>query len=126
MLDFSMLSSDYTLSSALTMELLDTRAGKIHLRQTCASDYPKKMPLETWELDEHQMVVTAAEEIAQHCFEAFAVALNIPLVMPDSISTAPAIEADEKNTVADESPVLSAESPQGLPATVAETSPNRL
>jgi len=107
-----MASSDYTLSSALTMELFDTRAGKVHLRQTCTREYPKKMPLEAWERDDHQEVASAAEEIAQLCAEEFAVALNIPLPRQDASPTAPAENADEKSALAGEPLPVDAGSPQ--------------
>jgi hypothetical protein len=76
-LDFEAFSSDYTLKTALTLELLDRPADKLHLRNTCAYQYLKKMPLEDWERDEHLAIAQAAEEIAQRCHEEFAKALNL-------------------------------------------------
>jgi len=79
-LDYSMMSSEYTLTSALTMELLDTKADKVHLRQSCLREYPKKMSLEEWEVDRHHAVAVAAEDIAQHCYEEFSRALDLPVL----------------------------------------------
>lgn len=97
-LDFEAFSSDYTLKTALTLELLDKPADKLHLRNTCAYQYTKKMPLEDWERDEHLAIAQAAEEIAQHCHEEFAKALNlvqvtsaaseVPLPLPDTATQA--------------------------------------
>ena len=101
-LDFSMLSSDYTLSSELMMELLDTRTNKIYLRQSCIREYPKKQPLEAWELDEYQAVTQAAEAIAQQCQEEFATALNLPLVVAQTGDTTQKADAEEARSSADE------------------------
>lgn len=97
-LDFEAFSSDYTLKTALTLELLDKPADKLHLRNTCAYQHTKKMPLEDWERDEHRAVAQAAEEIAQHCHVEFAKALNLaqatsatsapPLALPDAATQA--------------------------------------
>jgi len=125
MLDFSMASSDYTLSSALTMELLDTRTGKIHLRQSCDRAYPKKMPLEAWEQDDHQEVASAAEAIAQRCAEEFAVALNLPLPPQDASPAAPADNADEKPAITSETPPSDAGAPQTTAVALpSDTPPN--
>ncbi len=96
LLDFSMASSDYTLSGGLLMELLDTHSKKIHLRQTCVREHPKKMSLEAWEVDNYQEVATAAEAIAQQCAEEFAVALNIPLPLPEANLAEPVDTVDEE------------------------------
>lgn len=79
-LDYSMMSSDYTLTSALTMELIDPKADKVHLRQSCSREYPKKMSLEAWELDKHHAVAVAAEDIAQQCYEEFSRKLDLPVL----------------------------------------------
>lgn len=76
-LDFETFSSDYVLRSALLLELHDKPAGKIHLRKVCSYQYATKMPLEDWERDEHLAIAKAAEEIAQHCHQEFAEALNL-------------------------------------------------
>lgn len=81
-LDFEMLSSDYSLKTALTLELLDRSADKIHLRNTCAYQYTKKMSLEDWQRDEHLAIAQAAEEIALRCHEEFARALNLAQATP--------------------------------------------
>ncbi|MBA3034012.1 MAG: hypothetical protein KKF85_15260 [Gammaproteobacteria bacterium] len=81
-LDFEMLSSDYSLKTALTLELLDKSADKIHLRNTCAYQHTKKMPLEDWQRDEQQAIAQAAEEIALRCHEEFARALNLAQAIP--------------------------------------------
>lgn len=95
-----MASSDYTLSGGLLMELLDTHSKKIHLRQTCVREHPKKMSLEAWEVDNYQEVASAAEAIAQQCAEEFAVALNIPLPLPEANLAEP--EADEESSTVSE------------------------
>jgi hypothetical protein len=112
MLDFSMASSDYTLSSALTMELLDTRTGKIHLRLSCDRVYPKKMPLDAWEQDGHREVANAAKEIAQHCAKEFAMALNLPLPPQDTGPSVSADNVDEKPAITGETPPSDTRAPQ--------------
>lgn len=92
-LDFEMLSSDYSLKTALTLELLDKSADKIHLRNTCAYQHTKKMPMEDWQRDEHLAIAQAAEEIALRCHEEFARALNLAQATPvTSTPSAPASE----------------------------------
>lgn len=76
-LDFETFSSDYVLKTALTLELLDKAADKLHLRATCQQEYPKKMELDDWERDDHLAIAQAAEEIARGCHAQFATALNL-------------------------------------------------
>ncbi|MFA7293664.1 MAG: hypothetical protein WC023_15600 [Rhodocyclaceae bacterium] len=88
-LDFETFSSDYVLKTALTLELLDKRADKLHLRATCQQEYPKKMELDDWERDNHLAIAQAAEEIARGCHDEFAKALNIALADPPAPATTP-------------------------------------
>lgn len=97
-LDFEALSSDYTLKTALTLELHDKPADKLHLRNTCAYQYPKKMPLEDWERDAHLAIAQAAEEIAQRCHAEFAKALN--LAQTSSATSAPPLPLPDANAQA--------------------------
>jgi hypothetical protein len=76
-LDFETFSSDYVLKTALTLELLDKAADKLHLRATCQQEYPKKMELDDWERDDHLAIAQAAEEIARGCHAQFATVLNL-------------------------------------------------
>ena len=76
-LDFETFTSDYVLKTALTLELLDKAADKVHLRATCQREYPKKMELDDWERDDHLAIAQAAEEIARGCHAQFATALNL-------------------------------------------------
>jgi hypothetical protein len=76
-LDYSMFSNDYRLSSELTMELIDTKANKLHLSHSCRQEYPRKMSLDDWERDDDRAIAVAAEEIAQHCYQEFSHALDL-------------------------------------------------
>jgi len=82
-LEFSMLSSEYTLSSNLHLELLDIKADKIYLREDCKVEYAKKMPLESWEQDEYKAIAQAAEDIARQCWNNLASTLGAAGNKPD-------------------------------------------
>lgn len=75
-LEFEAFSSDYALKTALTLELIDKAADKLHLRAICQQDYPKKMELDDWERDDHLAIAQAADDIARRCHGEFMAALT--------------------------------------------------
>jgi hypothetical protein len=87
-LDFETFSSDYVLKTALTLELLDKTADKLHLRTVCQQEFPKKMELDAWERDDHLAIAQAAEEIARSCHAQFATALNLAATTAATSSSA--------------------------------------
>jgi len=76
-LDFSMLSSDYTLSYKLNMSLLDPAADKLYLSNDCSGEYAKKMPKDDWEKDDYKAVNEALADIARSCHKQFATVLGL-------------------------------------------------
>jgi hypothetical protein len=74
-LEFEAFSSDYVLKTALTLELLDKAADKLHLRTVCQQEFPRKMPLDDWERDDHGAIADAAGQIAAGCHAQFIAAL---------------------------------------------------
>ncbi len=118
-LDFETFSSDYVLKTALTLELLDKAADKLHLRATCQQEYPKKMELDDWERNDHLAIAQAAEEIARGCHAQFATALNLAATTaaanPSAASPEPAAQPDTPLVAAPESAVPSSETTPAPP-----------
>ncbi len=64
-------SSDYTLSYALTVAVIDRDTDKPRTlkRIQCQGDVPGKMPLDAWQADNYAAVNKAADDIADNCFK---------------------------------------------------------
>jgi len=116
-LEFSMLSSDYTLSSNLHLVLLDIKADKVYLREDCKVEYAKKMPLESWEQDEYKAIAQAAEDIARQCWSNLALTLGAAVNKPDRKVTPVLADASmtQDGTVTREETAAAPESGSGAP-----------
>jgi len=66
-LDYSMLSSDYTLRYNLSVQLYQKESDTIYFKESCQGEYGKKMPQEEWEQDEFGALQNASREIAKRC-----------------------------------------------------------
>ncbi|HXU92053.1 MAG TPA: hypothetical protein VFP33_00190 [Gallionella sp.] len=96
-LEFAALSSDYTLNSALHLELRDTKADKVYFQRDCGGEYGKKMPLEDWERDQSKAIAEAAQEVAQNCQVEFLRELGIA---SDDVSVTRDVQATAATAIA--------------------------
>lgn len=122
-LEFETFSSDYVLKTALTLELLDKAADKLHLRTICQQEYPKKAALEDWERDDHLAIAQAAEEIARLCHGQFMAALaprSDAAMTPATPSESPAAGGN-----APAGPAEAGDGPQDI-AAAGDGTPNQL
>lgn len=110
-LDFALTSSDYTLFNGLRLELVDTKADKVHVRQDCGGEYEKKMLLDDWERDGYQALALAADEVARECQKAFREALGLSVANLAVAADKPAAETPpvEASTPSAAAPVPSSE-----------------
>lgn len=127
-LDFSTFSSDYALSTTLSLEFRNTQADKIHYQHTCTKIHPQKLPLEAWEQDEHLAIAQGAEDLARDCYREFATALRLPLP-PETANVlaappqkpAPATDSPPEPAPADTPATPTAPSAEASVGTTAET-----
>jgi len=66
-LDYSMLSSDYTLRYNVSVQLYQKESDTIYFKESCQGEYGEKMPQEEWERDEFGALQNASREIAKRC-----------------------------------------------------------
>lgn len=66
-LDYSMLSSDYTLRYNVSVQLYQKESDTIYFKESCQGEYGKKMPQEEWEQGEFGALQNASREIAKRC-----------------------------------------------------------
>lgn len=76
-LDFSMASSDYTLLHHIVVTLYQKQSDTVFFRETCAGEYPRKMPKEDWERDDFAAVAAASRENADRCAAQVMAALDL-------------------------------------------------
>ena len=76
-LDFSMASNDYTLLHQIELTLYQKSTDKIFFKETCKTEYAKKMPKEDWERDDYAAVASASNELAAQCADKLVAALGI-------------------------------------------------
>ena len=64
-------SSDYTLSYALGVALVEQSTGtpKTLKHVSCQGQVPEKMPLDAWKADDHAVLSKVADSIAEQCFQ---------------------------------------------------------
>lgn len=66
-LDYSMLSSDYTLRYNVSVQLYQKESDTIYFKESCQGEYGEKMPQEEWERDAFGALQNASREIAKRC-----------------------------------------------------------
>lgn len=66
-LDYSMLSSDYTLRYNVSVQLYQKESDTIYFKESCQGEFGEKMPQEEWERDEFGALQNASREIAKRC-----------------------------------------------------------
>lgn len=66
-LDYSMLSSDYTLRYNVSVQLYQKESDTIYFKESCQGEYGEKMPQEAWEQGEFGALQNASREIAKRC-----------------------------------------------------------
>jgi len=87
-LDFSMASNDYTLLHQIELTLYQKSTDKIFFKETCKTEYAKKMPKEDWERDDYAAVATASNELASQCADKLVAALGIG-ALPQTMAVSP-------------------------------------
>lgn len=102
-LDYSMLSSDYTLRYNVSVQLYQKESDTIYFKESCQGEYGKKMPQEEWEQDEFGALQIASREIAKRCavelqaklgLAAEQVAAAEPSALPQEGTPSPSMEAE--------------------------------
>lgn len=66
-LDYSMLSSDYTLRYDVSVQLYQKESDTIYFKESCQGEYGEKMPKEEWEQGEFGALQNASRDIARRC-----------------------------------------------------------
>lgn len=66
-LDFSMMSSDYTLRYQVDVSLYQKQSDTIFFKEACQGEYPEKMPQEAWEENDFEALEAASMKIAKQC-----------------------------------------------------------
>jgi hypothetical protein len=90
--DFSMASSDYTLSHIMQIQLFQKSSNTVFFSGLC-NDATRKMPLEAWQKDDNAAIAKASQEIAEECTKQLMAKLQVkPFVLPKPAeqATAPA------------------------------------
>lgn len=95
-LDFSMMSSDYTLLHHIEVSVYQKETDTIFFKETCRGEAAKKMPREEWEQDDFSAVAMVASDIGKQCARKIIAALGIQ----------PAVETEKP--IASVQPVLAA------------------
>jgi hypothetical protein len=95
LLDFSMASSDYTLSHDIEVSLYQKQSDSIFFLQDCKGPSAEKRPQEEWEKNDFSAIAKAAVETGEQCAKKIITALGLlpakvlPEVLPapvDAIS----------------------------------------
>jgi hypothetical protein len=90
--DFSMASSDYTLSHIMQVQLFQKSSNTVFFSGSC-NDATRKMPIEAWQKDDNAAIAKASQEIAEECTKQLMAKLQVkPFVQPKPTeqATAPA------------------------------------
>lgn len=66
-LDFSMVSSDYTLRYQVDVSLYQKQSDTIFFKDGCQGEYAEKMPREAWEANDFGALEAASMNIAKQC-----------------------------------------------------------
>ena len=82
LLDFSMTSSDYTLSHDIEVSLYQKQADTIYFAQECKGPIAEKKPKEDWEKDDFAAVAFAATAAGNQCAQKVIAALGLQPVKP--------------------------------------------
>ncbi len=84
-LDFSMASSDYTLSYLTEVSLYQKESDTVFFREICKGEVQRKLPLEDWQRDEFAEVALAATEVGNRCVQPFIAALGLTPAAPAAV-----------------------------------------
>ena len=102
-LDFSMMSSDYSLLYQTDVSVYQKSSDTLFFTDSCKGESPKKMPLETWQQNDFAAVADAATALGKVCAEQFVKNLGFKTVLaapaasvPTDPAAAPVIAASEQ------------------------------
>ena len=124
LLDFSMASSDYSLSHRIEISIYQKETDTIFFKQECVGVADSKMPKEAWEKDDFAAVASAALDAGNKCASKVIAALGLQPFKAEAL-VAPA--APQAAVAADSVPPAQAEVAPAVviaPATVATPSPS--
>lgn len=98
LLDFSMASSDYTLSHRVEVSLYQKADDTLFFKQSCEGAADSKKPKEEWEKDDFAAVASVALDAGNKCAAKIIAALGLQLAKVQAL-VAPT--ADQLNTTGD-------------------------
>ncbi len=102
-LDYSMLSSDYTLRYNVSVQLYQKESDTIYFKESCQGEYGEKMPQEAWEQGEFGALQNASREIAKRCVVELQAKLGLaaeqataaePSALPQEGTPSPSMETE--------------------------------
>ena len=98
-LDYSMVSSEYTLRYQVDASLYQKESDTVFFKESCKGEASKKLALEDWELNDYSEVALAAADISTLCTQSLVAALQltpaaaVKLAAGDTGSVKPSREA---------------------------------
>jgi hypothetical protein len=101
-LDFSVASSDYTLSYLTEVSLYQKETDTVFFKELCMGEVKRKLPLEDWQRDDFAEVALAATEVGNRCAQPVIAALGLTPATPQQPAAGQAASGAEAALAAKE------------------------